>query len=69
MINILMNQKPGLTDSVYCPTMEIGMDFRRNGGILIILMGICKVIYVEDLTRVEIECDFNEFISTSKLSL
>ena len=23
MINILMNQKPGLTDSVSCPTMEI----------------------------------------------
>ena len=33
MINILMNQKPGLTDSVSCPTMEIpGRQITYNSG-------------------------------------
>ena len=33
MINILMNQKPGLTDSVSCPTMEIpGRRIPTNSG-------------------------------------
>ena len=33
MINILMNQKPGLTDSVSCPTMEIpGRQILTNSG-------------------------------------
>ena len=33
MINILMNQKPGLTDSVSCPTMEIpGRQKLTNSG-------------------------------------
>ena len=32
MINILTNQKPGLTDSVSCPTMEIpGRQITNSG--------------------------------------
>ena len=32
MINILINQKPGLTDSVSCPTMEILSDHSFDNG-------------------------------------
>ena len=38
MINILMNQKPGLTDSVSCPTMEIPGHFAHKRFCLVYML-------------------------------